>query len=266
MCCIIHRPTGAKEIPDSTIEEIIRINPHGWGVSYMKNNKLQIEKSMEMSAVKDKIRGLEKEDLEFIFHARWATHGDKNLVNCHPFKIKNGALFHNGRINVYCRDKGFSDTFFFSQKVSKYLRKNKSYDWIVNKFKSEIGQSRLAFMTFQGEITKYGTWHEEEEVFYSKLNWKSSSRYSGGCCDDYELYPYGYPGMLNSGNSPGYMTGQSAFEEALDLCKKGTIIYTGLIKKLSERELILIASKFPKAAAEVMARNHNYDYYKTKRL
>lgn len=243
MCCILHRPKGAKEIPTSNIESIIDINEDGWGISYIKNGQLQTVKSMEMEDAIVKIRELEKENIEFLFHARYATHGDKNLANCHPYKIINGVLFHNGKITVHQRDLARSDTYYFSLKVNKYIRKNKPIEEIIKKFEKEIGPSRLAFMTNTGEVIKFGTWHEEDTCFYSKLNWKwpAKSYYGYGGYTDYDYVTpktYTYDG----------------YKEALKSCENNKMIYSHDVKHMSEFDLIALASKFPSFCAEYLVR------------
>ena len=261
MCCIIHRPKGAKEITSYKLKEILRINSDGWGIAYHKDNTLKVVKSLKMNDAIDQIRELEKEDIEFLFHARYATHGDKDEANCHPFELSNGLLFHNGKIDVFCRNKKMSDTYYFSLKVNKYIKKNKTLSWITNKFKKQIGPSRLAFMSDTGEITKFGEWHTVDECFYSKLNWKYGN-YNVG----YQGYnPYGYGGYEDEWPATKHINsikpaegwnylGVDIFKECVEVCQKGDNLLQCQIKKLSERELISLAIHFPEACAKYLYR------------
>lgn len=177
MCCIIHRLLNSKEIPLDNLERIIKKNPHGWGICWMEKNNdgienLQVIKSMDMNKSIDIIRELEKENKEFLFHARWATHGNKDVENCHPFKVHNGVMFHNGKMEFPLWNNKMSDSWHFSFKVSKYLRKNKHIDVIVEKFKHIVKDCRLAFMSNIGEVNRFGIWHEIEGNFYSKIDWQ----------------------------------------------------------------------------------------------
>ncbi|MCZ2442248.1 MAG: class II glutamine amidotransferase [Flavobacteriales bacterium] len=122
MCCIIHRPKGAPQIKEEYIRSIIIWNGDGWGISYHNGNDIVISKSLDMKKVISKIRDLEKKDVEFLFHARYATHGKKDLINCHPYQVKPGVLFHNGTINTYIYDEDKSDTWHFAKLLNKRIK------------------------------------------------------------------------------------------------------------------------------------------------
>ena len=248
MCCIIHRLKDSKSIPTSNIDLIIDKNPHGWGISYIKNGILQIEKSMNMEAAVVKIKQLEDENIEFLFHARYATHGEKNLQNCHPYDLNNGVMFHNGTIDIRCRNKHLSDTHYFSLKVNKYLRKKKSLEWIIKKLSSQIGKSRLAFMLDTGEILKFGDWQELDGNFYSKLTWKSCHSLYWNCYETWENCGY------NNKTSSLSIFNNSVFEDCIERCKARKILLTYAVNKLTEDELITLAIRFPDACAEYIKR------------
>jgi hypothetical protein len=249
MCCIIHRPKGAKEIATYKLSAIICRNPHGWGLSYMKNGKLQIVKSMSMKDATTRIRELEKDDIEFLFHARWATHGDKTIDNCHPFNVTNGVLFHNGKIDVFCKNKELSDTYHFSLKINALLRKGKSIEWIIKKFRTKLGLSRLAFMGLDGTIIKFGEWHELDQCFYSKLDWR---------WDDWGWGTCGVSASHHTASSTKSKPSESwtykdAFKNAIECCQENKALYRYLAKDLNDKELISIAIHFPRICAEYLA-------------
>lgn len=204
MCCIIHRPIDAKPIDADNIKKVVGKNPHGWGISYVDTDgTLFVEKSMEMSEALEAIRKAEETNREFIFHARWATHGEKNVENCHPFNIMNrneplGVMFHNGKMEDLGQyDKKMSDSWHFALKVSKFHgKKKRPLDYVVKtKYKKEVGPCRLAFLFKDGVVVKYGDWHEIDGSFYSKKDWQygnsgyttnynySAKNYSGSSYD-----------------------------------------------------------------------------------
>lgn len=173
MCCIIYRPKDAPEIKKDYIEKIIAKNPHGWGLAFSDKKDVFVQKSLVMDEAIEQIRRLEKKNIEFLFHARWATHGDKDLENCHPYDLTKGVLFHNGKIDIKCHNKKMSDTWHFSKVINKRLKRHgKSLNWIFERYKKMIGDSRLAAMSKDGNIVLHGNWHEIDGCKYSKTSWK----------------------------------------------------------------------------------------------
>lgn len=257
MCCIIHRPKGAKEISLSDLERLIKVNSDGWGTSYFKDGHIKVRKSLNMDEAIAQVRELEKEDVEFLFHVRYATHGLVTLENCHPFNLTDGVMFHNGKINVYCRDKKMSDTYYFSLKVNRFFRKNKSLDWIINKFSTNLGASRTAFMSDKGEIVKFGKWHERDGCFYSKPVYTYST-YSGyeGYYDGYG-YDWKNPGakhIQSIQSITGARKKRSMFDIVMDACRSGVILYRYQVLELSAPELLSLAEEFPETCAEYVSR------------
>ncbi len=193
MCCIIHRIKGTATINELDLKKIIAKNDDGWGIAYLNDDaKMVVKKSMKMSDSIDEIRALEKEDREFVFHARWATHGETNEKNCHPFPVGNfGQMFHNGKIAIGIYKNHMSDSFHFAEKVRKHLGKGNNLSSIIKQFEKMIDDSRLAFLTNDGVVHRFGTWHNIDGNLYSKIDWQnyyvsSGTRTSGyGDWDDW---------------------------------------------------------------------------------
>jgi len=173
MCCIIYRQKGTKLIKKDNLEKVIRKNPHGWGVCYIENGEVKEYKSLKMEDAFNTVRKLEEADIEFLFHVRWATKGEKSLQNCHPYKYSNGFLFHNGTMEkIEMWKKEMSDSWHFTFYLDKQLRKyrqplKESLDALSDK----IGESRLAIMEKDGSVHLYGKWHEIDGCLYSKKDW-----------------------------------------------------------------------------------------------
>lgn len=96
-------------------------NPHGFGFAIIAGDKIISERSM--SAKKSIKRFLELReqypDGYAMWHARYATHGVKNELNCHPFIVggdERTYLAHNGVLDTYIAegDKR-SDTRVFAE-------------------------------------------------------------------------------------------------------------------------------------------------------
>ena len=81
-------------------------NPHGFGFAIDTGSGIISERSM--SAKKSIARFLELREQYpngyAMWHARYATHGVKNELNCHPFKVAgehDTYLAHNGMLDIY---------------------------------------------------------------------------------------------------------------------------------------------------------------------
>lgn len=246
MCCIIHRPRNSKEINKNNLEKIIKKNPHGWGVSFMSDNGIFIYKSMDMTKAIEYIRELEKKNVEFLFHARWATHGEKNIKNCHPYRFNKGALFHNGKITGNYKNSKMSDSWHFARLLDKKLKKKTINDIINNNIK-QIGESRFAFMMNNGEVITHGKWNEIDGCQYSKLDWQSNSY-------NYNYYSWGYGHEINDihddADEYNYDNKESAYKKAVESCKRYRYIYSHIVKQLTTMELFSIIKDYPDVMSE----------------
>lgn len=75
-------------------------NPDGAGFAYVKDGKVEIEKGFmkyndfqkAYTAASDKYAA----ESPFLVHMRITTSGGTNSYNTHPFRVKGGAMIHNG--------------------------------------------------------------------------------------------------------------------------------------------------------------------------
>ena len=102
MCGIVGY-IGKENCIKKIIEGLTSLEYRGYdsaGIAYKKDNKIIIKKEV------GKIENLKKiltndESFIGIGHTRWATHGKVNKVNCHPHKVGDITLVHNGIIENY---------------------------------------------------------------------------------------------------------------------------------------------------------------------
>ena len=98
-------------------------NPHGFGFAIDTGDGIISERSM--SAKKSIARFLELREQYpngyAMWHARYATHGVKNELNCHPFKVAgehDTYLAHNGMLDIYIpKDDKRSDTRIMAEEL-----------------------------------------------------------------------------------------------------------------------------------------------------
>jgi hypothetical protein len=165
MCLII---TGkSAQIRDTLrntngmLADIYRSNPDGIGIMYGTSKGLKVVKVLPKTAAEalDFIGKLPRDDRELALHFRWATHGDKNMLNCHPYDIIPGyiAMMHNGVLHTgNAADKTKSDTWHFIQDyllsavhASPELVFDPGFVRMVEDF---IDDNRLVFMNGEGRI------------------------------------------------------------------------------------------------------------------
>lgn len=283
MCCIIHREVGKDKIKTEYLEMILKINSDGWGCSYVTDkNKIITRKSMDMSKAIEYIRTLEKRDVEFIFHARYTTLGKTDVLNCHPFEIKDGVMFHNGQIKgTYLRRK-FSDSWHFAITIKNYMQNRKwKIPTILEKFKERIGESRFAFLLNDGTIIKHGKWHEYGGIHYSKNNWyfrlsnksqsSGSTQYSGGYSgysmyeymemDEYSEYDYQKGFSEKSKGQAGIKPPLiSEFEKAVSACQRNYITNVHIVN-LTTSQLCLLIKDYHKQMLDFFLRESRGHIY-----
>lgn len=117
MCLIIDRPE-ATPIDDAIISRAMAMNSHGWGIMRAEDGVIHIVKGFGEKGFRKAYRKVGAAPC--VIHYRMATHGNRNIENCHPFAFGDGryALMHNGIIGTApSHDKTMSDTWHFTEDV-----------------------------------------------------------------------------------------------------------------------------------------------------
>lgn len=114
MCLALFKPVGHK-VPVNNLISGYKINSHSMGMMWAHDGVLHIHKQMnDIDSFIAKYLELELMDLPIAVHFRFATHGAKNLENCHPFSISDKiAIVHNGVFHGLGTSKK-SDTWEFA--------------------------------------------------------------------------------------------------------------------------------------------------------
>lgn len=154
MCLIVASQTG--KLPDKQeMENAQSHNEDGFGIVFFEEGVLKtiyaLEPKAELWPLFERVKGC-----PYVAHFRYATHGDVNRENAHPFQVVTGKLFvaHNGVLDVPTPTKGKSDTWHFVQRVLKpnglRCTKGKFAHWLSKR----IGKkNKLAFLDDHGTIT-----------------------------------------------------------------------------------------------------------------
>lgn len=192
MCLIIVKKEGKSLVSKQMIEEVWYDNPHGAGLIYRRagtSTFKMVKGLMFEDDLHNEIKRLQLTDKDFIaYHLRWATSGEIDEYNTHPFVVHQDAgrvkalrvegnsdktmfVMHNGVIyDLNDKKAKVSDTIRF---VSEYLSNIKTHDIFKNiAMKSMIekfidGSRLLITHNSYGYVT-YGDWHEHDGYLLSK--------------------------------------------------------------------------------------------------
>lgn len=145
-------------------------NPHGTGLMFANHGKVIVRK--ELSDVNKQVtmftkytNSVRKGSIkELIIHSRWATHGNKDEFNCHPYQVltpqegKELWCMHNGVIQCKTIEETKSDTFNFLTYYVKPLITNRlsllDDVHFVEMLSKYIGSgSKLVFLDSTGKTT-----------------------------------------------------------------------------------------------------------------
>lgn len=131
MCVIINRDPNV-EIEYGMIESACKVNPHGFGLMFAEDGKLNIIKEFKDEGNDpERIARLleDHKDYTISLHLRYQTVGERSLLNCHPFVtcIKGEddfdlAFMHNGTLSDFKRsDTKMADSYHFNEEIVRPL-------------------------------------------------------------------------------------------------------------------------------------------------
>lgn len=226
--CIIALAKQGKFLTPERIKFLDKINGHGIGMAYVnpKTKKVVIDKGYQTA---DLFIKAYQEHLDngitanaHMIHFRIATTGGRDVINCHPFEIKGGAMAHNG--TFFGRGEhmgGKSD----SRIVAERMYNNFAYELMKRNFKEfdeALGYSRVVFLYDNGEyfITSEGTYGSgwEDGIWYSNAGFRGFGKGGAGSYEGNEADMMGHTGVGEYGGRTrpagayyGTHTGQRTF-------------------------------------------------------
>tara|TARA_R110002074_G_scaffold86269_2_gene190575 strand:+ start:357 stop:1217 length:861 start_codon:yes stop_codon:yes gene_type:complete len=158
MCLIIHKPAG-KKIPADIIKRAKLVNPHGFGITYLDDGFTF--KTMDYGKVAKAI----DTDRALVCHFRYATVGNIDLNNAHPFNVGDShVIYSNGTVEGF-GNKTTSDIAHIAKDILPRLNKS---DW--QPF-LDLTETRFCLIEKKSnKVSRVGFWLERDGVFYSKSN------------------------------------------------------------------------------------------------
>lgn len=167
MCLIIASATGRKPA-DSILMDAFTDNRDGYGIVYLKDNRLVVRKGFTYPEF---FTDFERVEGPYVVHFRYATHGMIDADNTHPFRVtKHLYMAHNGILDVPMVDKDKSDTWNFAKYIVSPMlfaaQGRIDHPGLTDSLQKFIGRgNKLAFFDSKGNITivneKAGTVYQE---------------------------------------------------------------------------------------------------------
>ena len=186
MCLIIYSKNPSKISLDD-MEQSYTSNKDGFGLMYIKDNKIITEKILPKN-FDDCLKLFNKHKnncKEIGLHWRFKTVGNINLENCHPHKVLKDQVYlmHNGpALPIPILEHGKSDT---NQFIKYYFRnlilrdsnilQNKSFIKNINDF---IGSDKLLILNRKSEkftIFNSQNGYYENDCWYSNSYFKTKT-------------------------------------------------------------------------------------------
>ncbi len=118
--------------------------------------------------------------LQAIIHFRWATHGRKDVANCHPFMVADDlAMIHNGIVSIECKlNTAMSDTWHFNELVLKPMHRRDAdfYSRPDVRYSQEKAHSgnKFVFLRADGD---FAIWSSGGGEWETDGHWYSNSSY-----------------------------------------------------------------------------------------
>lgn len=170
MCLIIQVKDKAIGVTPEEFRTNLTKNQDGTGIMFANHGRVIVKK--ELDNVGKQVELFEKYTKsvtsgsikELFVHSRFATHGDKDEFNCHPYQIltpqegKELWCMHNGTIACERQDKNKSDTYHFLNNYLKPLLVNRvellDNPFFIEMISKYIGTgSKLVFLDSTGKST-----------------------------------------------------------------------------------------------------------------
>lgn len=178
MCLAILKTADGK-LPKGALREASKANGDGFGVAVATGDKLHLVRSMNLCDVEKTLERFGK--FPALIHLRLATHGEKNVENCHPFLVDDSTAFiHNGVLTIPTPQKEKSDTWHFANLIVRPHQKESGNEWLWSGHASLslhllAGYSnKFAFLRADGKhlIVNESAGHWADGVWFSNSSYK----------------------------------------------------------------------------------------------
>lgn len=180
--CIGILTTPGKMITDDVFRRCWRANNDGFGMAYVGDGgDVVIDKGWmacdrALDAYKRIADSRKMADKPMLLHFRAATVGHVGAGTCHPFRVKGGAMVHNG---TFWRDPKSKKS--DSQILAETMHNQLHYaNLLAHKeaFQEAFGYNRVAFLFKDGKYIIFSEHYNQKAGQYGQ--WKDGIWYSNG--------------------------------------------------------------------------------------
>lgn len=192
MCLLTFIPDSVS-IDEQRFENAAFNNPDGFGFAINTGKRIVTGHGMNFDSVFDQFEQMRSQNAgHAVFHFRWATHGETNINNCHPFYLGDDRLSvvaHNGILPVKVPNGDVrSDTKVFAQDIMPAVGGITALDddEYFKKLESWAKGSKLVFLTAQEDakfdfyILNESDGHWDSEMWWSNTSYSSPRFASSG--------------------------------------------------------------------------------------
>jgi hypothetical protein len=256
MCLAIYKPSKVQ--PDwDALEEGFCSNSHGAGFACVIGGQVVIHKGFFTF---DDFRTAYEPfaQRQSLVHFRWATHGNRDADNCHPFRVTDElAMIHNGVLNISTdEDTSKSDTWHYVEHILKPLAERDRGFYSDNAIKfmgeSAISGSKFCFLRADGdwEIWNSEDGHWSGDIWYSNRSYVKSRIGFSRWPKEEAVTPLAFDEFDDPGESVIYdslaTADQWAYEDALEV-------------GLTAEEIDEYIANYGLESLRYLTRGHKYD-------
>jgi len=130
---------------------MIEINPDGFGITYLYNDKAITIKGFGLQNLLQEIESIEYNHCDYYVHLRKATVGKVCLENNHPVDVSGNGLFylmHNGTLPGFKQDinQCKTDTAFLAEIIKENLHLLNNENYFKETIEKVIGDNRAVLI------------------------------------------------------------------------------------------------------------------------
>lgn len=169
MCVIIVKKQGVELPKYELLKRAYKCNSDGCGYVTLNNSKIHCYKSLNFNDFYKDFKANVNVESETIIHFRLATHGSKNVNNCHPFANADKSIYfaHNGVLPIESTNDQTDSQILFNSillgAIDIYGLRSHNFEKVV---KATICTSKFAFLDSKGIVT-FGNYLNYKGLLFS---------------------------------------------------------------------------------------------------